>query len=134
MSEKITSFDDKANLRRLSDAMREALAPVAERFGVEVFIGGGSYSPSEGTFKPKVEVRTADSEELTFRNGAPLLWPRGLEADDYGRTFSQGGRTFKLASVNLRARKRPVLADSDDGKRYAFSTDSVLKALGREVA
>jgi hypothetical protein len=132
--EKITTMD-KAAAKRLADAMREALAPVAERFGVEISVGGGTVY-EEGTYKPKIELRTGNAEENTFRSLAPQLWPP-LEPDDYGKTFTVQGRSFTIAGINQKAhpkaRKTPVICSEGD-KRFRFDSQQILRALGRSYS
>lgn len=127
--EKITEWN-RATSRALVDAMNEALAPVAERFGVTLKLGGGTMYPAEGLFRPKFEAQLGDADKRTWDALCGQLWP-ALEPDDFGRAITVQGRTFTLCGINPKARKRPVLATGDDGKTYTFPEASVVVALGR---
>lgn len=119
---------------KLLDArIKAALGPLAEEFGVQIKIGGGSYLG--GSYKPKFEIAAiaADGIAMTpeaeaFRQCATML---GLKPDDLGRTFTTAGRkTMKITGYRPRAHKHPVLAVCvEDGKTYVFGLDTVKAKL-----
>jgi hypothetical protein len=119
---------DKAALKLIADMSQTALDAVAEELGITVKIGGGSYDPAVGTFKPKVTFSLGNAEQLAFERTATLI---GLEPEDYGKTFEHNGHTYKLVAINLRAPRFPVLAEREDGKQFKFPEASIRTFLGR---
>ncbi len=112
---------DKAGIKLLNADIAEALKAVADKHGVTVEVRGGTYDPS-GSFKPKVVFTAADHAQVEYERDASLL---GLAPDSFGHTFKSGARTFTIAGLNLRARKRPVICTGDDGKTYSFEVRGV---------
>ena len=54
-----------------------------------------------------------------------------LNPDDLGKTFTSGGKTFKIEGLKTRSHKRPVLAsDVRTGKKFVFEVEAVQRALG----
>jgi hypothetical protein len=119
--ESITRQD--ANL--LGREVEEALRQVAERHGLQLDIRGGTFD--SGSFKPRVEFKTAASDRDEFARYATLY---GLNADDFGRSFRNGGREFTVAGISPRSPRRPILAKSADGRTWKFPADAVVRALG----
>lgn len=131
---KITTFNPTV-CKLLDQRIKDALAPLAAEFGIQIKIGGGSYLG--GSYKPKFEVAviTADGTVLTpeamaFKQCAGML---GLKPDDLGRTFpSAGNRTMKITGYRTRAHRRPITATcAEDGKTYVFETEAVKRALDK---
>jgi hypothetical protein len=115
----------KTMVKALAADTEAALAAVAAKYGLQVKVGGGSYTPS--SFKPKVEYSTADSEALEFAAKAPLV---GLTAEDYGREIMyNGSKKLKLVAINLRASRFPIVGVTPDGARFKLTEDGVLRAL-----
>lgn len=119
----------KATMRALNAEIKTALEAVAEKHGLTVKCGGGSYDPA-GKFKPRVEFTAENHAETEFKRSALLV---GLTDADYGRTIEMSGKHFTLVGINLRARKRPVLAECvEDRKTYAFP-EQIVHVLLRAV-
>lgn len=127
---KITTFNPTV-CKLLDQRIKDALAPLAAEFGVQIKIGGGSYLG--GSYKPKFEVAViaADGLAMTpeaeaFKQCAAML---GFKPDDLGRSFKANGRTFKITGYRPRAHRQPIMATTDDGKTYVFPVDAVKRAL-----
>ena len=43
-----------------------------------------------------------------------------LETEDFGKTFTKGGKTFTICGCNPRARKMPIHAKLANGQTYKF--------------
>ncbi len=112
---------DKAGIKLLNADIAEALQAVADKHGISVKVNGGTYDPS-GLFKPRVAFTADNHAEAEFKQYANLF---GLKPDAFGKTFTNSGRTFTIAGLNLKARKRPVLATADDGKSYVFEERAI---------
>jgi len=131
----ITNIDRKA-CTDIIKASEVALQEVAKQFGLTLTIKGGKFDPVTGTFAPKVEfaVEGADRNEwdasvnLLYSNH-PTQW---LTKDDFGATFTSGGKTYELVGINLRAPKFPINAKClTDGKTYKLTEAGVKRSMGR---
>jgi hypothetical protein len=99
--------------------------------GYRFRLGNGTFGET-ATFKIEVlpvgkngEVKT--KEAAAFAQLARLY---GFLPDDLGKEFEHGGRVFKIAGLNTKARKGPVLCTRDDGKVFKFPTELAKKCLG----
>ena len=129
---KIETFD-KATCRMIAREIEQAVAAVAEKYGVSVAYKGGSFDAS--TFKPKIELSVvapdgvvATPERRDFEDMALLY---GLAATDLGREFQSNGSRFTICGAKPRSPKRPILAKRSDGQVFKFSPDAVKSALER---
>ena len=145
MTAPITAFD-RATCRIISQEATAALQAVAAKYGLSVMAGSGSFSPAaftpKFTFSPMVAVTaapqgtvpyvtagSASSIPADFANKAALV---GLQASDYGRTFTSQGKTFKITGINLKAHKFPILGtEIRTGKTFKFHADNVVRYLAR---
>lgn len=124
MSDKITEIT-RSVARTLSVEAEKALKEVADRHGLQVTVGGGTYG--DGMFKPKVEFKTANADEAEFTVWADLY---GLNASDFGRSFISKGHVFEVAGVAPRSRVRPIICvKQGTGQRYKFPADTVRARL-----
>jgi hypothetical protein len=118
---------DRPAVKTLSAAIRAALDAVATEYGVNIKVGGGSFDPGAGTFKPKVEVTLDDAAERQWQQWGPMF---GFAVEDFGREFTASGKQFRISGVNLKARKRPILATEVGTDRgYSFDADALLRIL-----
>lgn len=126
----ITKFD-KATIRQLSAEIETSLRAIAERNGIEVKMGGGSYDPEVGMFRPKIEFSLASKAAAEWERWAEIY---DLEAGDFGAEFESHGRRFRVAGVSPRSPKRPILceeiiAGEPSGKQFKFPESSIRSAL-----
>jgi hypothetical protein len=123
---KITTMD-KAAANALGAATQEALREVAERFGVTLKGGGGSYDPFSGSYKPRIEFLIPEVAAKAQERTATLY---GLPEGSIGKTFTSQGRTFEITGFNARATKMPVIAkDTANGKSYKFELQRIVRLL-----
>jgi hypothetical protein len=121
---------DKAACRAIAAEAKIALEAVAEKMGLSVKVGGGSFDPTTGTFKPKVEFAMDGADRRAFERDAVLV---GLESSDFGRQITVRGKRFTINGINLRASRFPVVGKGADGKTYRFPEATVLGAFKREA-
>jgi hypothetical protein len=118
---------DAATLGR---EVEEALRAVAERHGLTVSVRGGTYDA--GFFKPRVEFKTDGSDKQEFERYATMY---GLQATDFGRTFTSQGREFKVAGIAPRSTRRPILAtETRTGRTFKFEANAVVRSLAPTIA
>ena len=118
---KIEKFD-RASCGRVADAAMEALGPVAEKFGLTLVRQAGRYSNTGFTFKAEFKATAADGAPADFALNAKLL---GLPEGCWGEELTIGARTIRIAGLDLRKRKYPVLTEKPDGSpghRYMAQT------------
>jgi len=117
---------DRSKAKEISAAIEAALQPVAEQFGLELTMKGGTYDIN--IYRPRIELKTADAGRVDFERYAEMF---GLSADDFGREFTTGARRFRISGISPRSTKRPILATEIVSSRvYKFTVEGIKLALG----
>ncbi len=124
---------DKATVRRIAADAQAALEAVAEKYGMKVTVGGGSYFADTGEFKPKVSFKMddPDAERREFAVLAPLMYlPVGeVLPSDYGATIKAGGKNYRLVGLNQRAPKYPFIVEGEDGKKMRLNATAISQIV-----
>lgn len=117
--------------KALNAEVEQALKAVAERHGLSVTVGGGTYDA--GSFKPKVEFTTADAGRAEWTRYARIF---GLPADGFGKTIDHKGTQYRMAGIAVGRSKFPVKAERvRDGKMFGLTVAEVAAKLPKaEVA
>lgn len=130
---KITQFDRK-NIRALVDAMEEALAPVAEKYGLKLERKNLTYHQEDTPVPFRFLVVAEDENGNAMSSDAKDLvrfgkvW--GLLPTDLNREVTIGRRTLRIVGLRPRSRKYPVLLeDVRTGKTYKYPAEAVTQAL-----
>ena len=123
----------KEQFIQLRKEIEAALAPIAEKYGTKVVAGGIKYDDITTDITVSFRTETADksAEQLAFEKHAPAY---GFKPEDFGFTFSHGGKTYKFVSFKTSARKYPCICDCSDGKQYAYEAGAMLKIMMIESA
>lgn len=133
MSEsKIEKFD-RAACGTVGDEAMQALAEVAEKYGLTLVRERGSFDHGGGsfTFKASFKVMTESGQPAEFARQARML---GLPEDCWGAELEMGRGMCKITGLNLRARKYPVLTEMMNGDRgYSYQAGSIKRALEFEA-
>ncbi len=119
---------DRSAAKILREEALRAVKEVADRHGIVVELGNGRYDPNIGTFDLKVKFALEGSERKDFERWATIL---GLDPEDFGKKFINGGKTFRISGIAPRSKTYPILATSG-GKTYKFRVESVRAGLHRE--
>jgi hypothetical protein len=126
----ISKFD-RATCATLAAAIKKALEPVAEEFGVALTMRGGSFGATN--YQPKMEfaIKAPDGIVLTreaqdFKQMAAFY---GLTPEHLGAQFAFGGNTYKITGLAARSNKRPILAQDATGRTFKFSDKDVVRLL-----
>jgi hypothetical protein len=96
---KITTFDG-STARLVGQQAADALKEFAEKLGLTVSYGGGSFESTEFTLKVKLKVAdvavAADAEKAKWDRYATML---GMPAEAFGRTFISRGDTWRIVGL-----------------------------------
>jgi hypothetical protein len=124
---------DRKTVQLLSDAITQALQPLAAQYGVKIDRGSASYNDQNFTLKVSVAVigegGVAVSKEVTdFKRYAEF---KGLKADDLGRTVSISGKPYTIAGYLVRSTRNPILVKDSKGKSWRMPLYLVTEALNK---
>lgn len=126
--ERFTKQDCKA----ISEDIQRVLEAVANKHGVKLVMGSGSFS--EFSFAKKVEFRIEgeggeDREAAEkYRRNAHAL---GLKPEWFGVEFDARGERMKIVGINTRRRANPVeIVNVKTGKKYKAPASYVQYHMG----
>jgi len=117
--------------KTLRDELNAALVPLAKELGVTIRAGNASYSDNTVTFKVEVAVEGYDREKEEYEQLCMLYQ---LKADQRGAAFTYAGQRYTLAGISAKARKFPIIAKRDDGKRYKLPEKAIKPLQKAEAA
>lgn len=126
---------NRQTLPEVRTLLEEHLKEFAQMTGLHVEIGNRiAFDPTHTNASIPLTVAVVDAsgdaktpERVALEQDGGLF---GLPANSYGRTFSQGSRTYRLIGLNRRAVRMPLIAeDVATGKRYKFAADGVAALL-----
>lgn len=112
----------RALCKTLRDELNAALVPLAKELGCTIHAGNASYSDNTVTFKVEVAVEGYDREKEEYEQLCLLY---RLKADQRGEAFNYNGHHYTLAGISAKARKFPIIAKRDDGKRYKLPEHAI---------
>ena len=123
---KVSQFD-KPTIKAIRMAMDQALATVANEYGITINTGNARFSGNEVTFKVKANTMSSDGTANTkeadnfelYKNSIGLGW---LEVGDQ---IMLQGKYFTLKGYNTRARKSPIQIEDAQGRGYKCSVEMV---------
>ena len=124
---KVTNFD-KPTIKAIRMAMDQALATVANEYGITINTGNARFSGNEVTFKVKANTTSSDGTANTKEADMFELVKNqeGLGHLSVGDTVTLQGKDFILKGFNSRARKSPIQIEDMQGRGYKCSV-SMLK-------
>jgi hypothetical protein len=118
---------DKATAQALGEDIRDALAPVAAKYGLTVQVNGGKYSVT-GSYEPRVKFTSADHEQAEWNRYAPLV---DLPLNVVGETFDMDGHTYTIRGYLPKSRSYPVSVTDEFGANLKMRvTPALRRALG----
>ena len=131
---KVASFD-KAKTVIVAKEATAALQAVAEKYGLSVSYHGARYSATNANMK--FEFATIGENGAVQTSGVSefevYAKSYGLLPTDLGRSFTSSGHRFKIEGLNVRCRRYPVKVTRDDGKRFKYPVETVVRGLKEEV-
>jgi hypothetical protein len=131
----ITTFN-RNNVAQLQNEVKAAIALIAERHGIKIEMGRGSFSANAFTLKVEGAVVTSDGTAMTreaeaFRQLASLY---GLRPEDLGRSIPFQGGTANIIGLKSRASRMPIVLQDENGKTWKTSAENVQFLLSRANA
>ena len=122
---KVQQFD-KQNLKAIRVAMDNALAQVAQQYGITINTGNARFSGNEVTFK--VKANTVDSATGTAITKEAQMFElvkqqEGIGHLSVGDTITLQGKDFILKGYNSRARKSPIQIEDMQGRGFKCSVN-----------
>lgn len=120
-------------IRNELKALLWAFADIEKKHGVKVRLGNGIRDQSSLTIKVEFAEVAADGNALTREatDFKMLAGAYGLKPEDLFKTFTVGGKTYKIVGCRSRASKKPILCETG-GKVFIFSEDAVRRFLATE--
>ena len=124
---KVSNFD-KPTIKAIRMAMDNALAQVAQEYGITINTGNARFSGNEVIYKVRANIvdgatGTAITKEATnwdlYKNSI------GLGHFNVGDTITLQGKNFTLKGYNTRARKSPINIEDASGRGYKCSVEMV---------
>ena len=123
---------DRGKARFIGEKVMAKLKEIEDELGVTFSRGSGSYDSATYSMKVTATVDNVDGstrtpEMMDFERHASMY---GLEAENLGATFTQGGTEYEIVGMKPRSSKYPILAKSfTNGKTYKFPADTVKRLL-----
>jgi hypothetical protein len=119
------------NLKVLSADIEKALEPVAKKYGIKFKSAAGSFTETEFSKKIEFFAGASDGEsvvDLKFKKNleyAVLYGMKKISEKDYNKIFVVNGQRYRLAGLNPKAKKFPIIAQSLSTKNYHKFGDMV---------
>lgn len=130
----ITKFD-RALCRQLGEEVAQAVAEIAERYGLTAQYAGGTFGETE--FTAKVKLIVTDPEIIERKQQSDFAtWCGffGLKPEEYGLEFTNRGERYKLIGIIPSRSKMPikVIRLSDNSERV-FGTGIIPAIRGQQA-
>ena len=120
---KVQQFD-KPTIKAIRMAMDNALAQVAQEYGITINTGNARFSGNEVTFKVKantVDGATGNAITKEAQTFELVKHQEGIGHLSVGDTVTLQGKEFILKGFNTRARKSPIQIEDQQGRGYKCS-------------
>lgn len=129
-------LNNRQDLRTLRSDLQAALSDLETKHGITFNVGRMTYEADGSMAKIKLSAVSGEApgnvgdlgtpEAVEYATRAPEF---GLEKAWLGREFNCVHGTFKLVGLKPRARKYPVVAQAENGKRYKMPVAIVRSAF-----
>ena len=131
----VTKFGG-ANVKAILEECREALEPIAEKYGLTLDRKGRTYASDAlpVMFQLLIKELGADGQEMTTDGKAFVRYASSFDLDpaDLGREFTSRGNTFRITGLKPKSYKFPILAANvKTGKTFKVPAETVKAGLKR---
>lgn len=119
---------NRKNLPSFRTEIEQALAAVEAKNGVKFDLGRITFT--ESNFRVKLECTSAadksgnavDPRQVKFDAN---VWRYNIAKDAFGKTFTKGGRKYKIVGLNPRAKKYPLNCEAPNGQQWKMPITSL---------
>ena len=119
-----------SEFRMFREDLRKALAPIEEKYGIELEQGNINYNDEE--FRMKLTGKKYDpnakekTQEELFAENCKYY---GFKPEDYRRSFTIDGKVYKLIGFKPKARKNVCFIENSNGKVYVTDLYTVVNGF-----
>lgn len=123
---------NRKNLPSFRLEIEQALAAVEAKHNVKFELGRITFT--DNNFRTKLECtttadrsgNTVDPRQVKFDANS---WRYNIAKDAFGKTFSKGGRKYKIVGLNPRAKKYPLNCEAPNGQQWKMPISSLPQNL-----
>ena len=119
---------EKSHLVLLRKDIQKELESIGEKYGIVLNLGSIKFD--DFSFSGKIEARifrdAKEVEKEDRKEFEELCSIAGLKPSDYNRAFTSNGKVYRVCGISPRARKYPVVAVNDKGRKYKFEPSVVV--------
>lgn len=121
---------ERSKVKQFNQDVLKAVEKVYKSYGMQYNGSSTKYSDVSLELKLKFLINGENGESGDERLFKQYAFLYGVKDNDYGKTFTQGGRTFKLTGINPRAKKYPFVGqDVKTGSSYKFTRSAIVGNL-----
>ena len=117
-------------METFQNELNEAITELAEKHCLSFEGTRIRWSDEVMKVTAKIEAISESGEPADFARYSDMF---GLPPNSYGATFWSRGQLFPICGLNPRGRKYPIIAKKDDGSRYKFNAEEVIRKLEQEA-
>ena len=114
----------KEQFNQLRYEMETALAAIAEKYNCDVSIGNIKYDDINTDISVSFRSKGSDGKSADQLNFEKYCGQFGFKPEDYGFTFTNGGKTFTFVGFNPKARKNYCILRCGD-RTFVTAPDGV---------
>ena len=127
---------NRAFTNKIKQEVLEAIKPLEAKHNVQFGFKGGTIGNDSASLKLEVATVSRDGVVKTgeYSEFQVLAKFYGFEETDFGKEFLSNGTKYRISGLKSRRKKFPISATRvSDGATFKFATETVLRALGKEV-
>jgi len=115
---------DAGTRRAIGHELELAIKKIAENYGFEARLKGGTYS--DVSFIPKVEFYSLEAKK---EEGSSLAGLFGLPSNIIGKSYTSKSITYTVTGINPKRPKNCIELMGDNGKSYKCSAENIKMML-----
>lgn len=122
---------NKATCQHLRKDVEQALKTVADKHGIRITTGRGTFTDADFTMKIEMAVIGEGGvnlkAKLEFEQLAAFV---GLKPEHFGLEFTSGGERYQIVGIKSRATAKPVLVlRLRDGQRFVMPAGPIQRYI-----
>ena len=127
---------NRANVKAISDDIMEALKAVSLKYGVKFSYKGGSFSPSNATYRIEAAIVGNDgvAETRERKDYQIYCYQYGLKPEWLDKSFNHISDKYTIVGLSTRKSKNPVLCRNErSGKTFIFPDAMVALLMNAQI-